>query len=37
MEMLRRFVVTFDVPHGEIYLEPNSHFGEPFPAPQKTN
>jgi hypothetical protein len=37
MEMFRRFVVVFDVPHGEIYLEPNSHFGEPFPAPQKTN
>jgi hypothetical protein len=35
MEMFRRFVVTFDVPHGEIYLEPNSHFGEPFPRPRQ--
>jgi hypothetical protein len=33
MEMFRRFIVTFDVPHGRLYLEPNSHFVEPFPAP----
>ncbi|HEX5234525.1 MAG TPA: retropepsin-like aspartic protease [Silvibacterium sp.] len=37
MEMFRRFIVTFDVPHGKLYLEPNDHFDEPFPAPPKAN
>jgi Aspartyl protease len=33
MEMLRRFTSTFDVPHRQLYLVPNSHFHESFPAP----
>ena len=33
MEMFRRFVVTFDVPHRKLYLQPNQHFDEPFPPP----
>jgi Aspartyl protease len=33
MEMLRRFTVTFDVSHSHLYLVPNCHFHEPFPAP----
>ena len=33
MEMFRRFVVTFDVPHRKLYLEPNKHFDELFPSP----
>jgi hypothetical protein len=33
MEILRRFTVTFDVPHGVIYLKPNRHLGEPVPPP----
>ena len=33
MEMFRRFVVTFDVPHRKLYLQPNKHFDEPFPPP----
>ena len=28
--MLRRFTVTFDLPHRRIFLQPNSHLGEPF-------
>jgi hypothetical protein len=27
--MLRRFIVTFDFPHHQLILEPNSHFLEP--------
>lgn len=27
-QMLRRFKVTFDYPHGEMILEPNEHFGD---------
>jgi PDZ domain len=27
--MLRRFIVTFDFPHHQLILEPNSHFPEP--------
>jgi len=27
-EMLRRFRVIFDYPHGEMILEPNEHFGD---------
>lgn len=33
MEMMRRFKLTFDVPHRALYLEPNSHYRDPFPAP----
>jgi aspartyl protease len=33
MEILRRFTMTFDVPHGRLYLEPNRHFNDPVPAP----
>jgi hypothetical protein len=33
MELLRRFVVTFDAPHGRIYLEPTSALNEPVPTP----
>ncbi len=28
-QMLRRFRVIFDYPHGEMILEPNEHFGDP--------
>jgi len=28
-QMLRRFTVIFDYPHGEMILEPNEHFGDP--------
>ncbi|HYL76205.1 MAG TPA: aspartyl protease family protein [Bryobacteraceae bacterium] len=31
-EILERFTVTFDYPHHQILLEPNSHFSDPFPA-----
>ncbi len=33
MEMLRRFTVTFDVPHRVLYLQPNAHLGDATPAP----
>jgi predicted aspartyl protease len=33
MEMLRRFVVTFDVPHGRLYLEPTPALNDPVPTP----
>jgi hypothetical protein len=33
MEILRRFVVTFDAPHGRIYLEPTPALSEPVPTP----
>jgi hypothetical protein len=33
MEMMRRFTLTFDAMHGLLYLEPNSTFNEPIPAP----
>jgi hypothetical protein len=29
-QMLRRFRVVFDYAHGEMILEPNEHFGDPF-------
>src|SRR5579872_2869377 len=32
-EMFRRFKVTFDAPHGMLYLEPNSHIKDAFPPP----
>ncbi len=33
MEILRRFTTTFDVSHGRLTLEPNSHLHDPVPAP----
>jgi predicted aspartyl protease len=33
MEILRRFVITFDAPHGRIYLEPTPALNEPVPTP----
>ena len=33
MEMMRRFTLTFDAKRGLLYLEPNSTFNEPVPAP----
>jgi len=33
MELLRRFVVTFDAPHGQIYLEPTPALTDPVPEP----
>jgi Aspartyl protease len=33
MEMMRRFTLTFDTRRGLLYLEPNSTFNEPVPAP----
>ena len=29
IHILRQFTVLFDCPHGAMYLEPNSHFGQP--------
>ena len=33
MEILRRFVLTFDVPRNLLYLEPTRHLGDPLPSP----
>ena len=33
LELLRRFVLTFDVPHGRIYLEPTQALSDPVPTP----
>jgi hypothetical protein len=33
MELLRRFVVTFDVPNRWLYLEPTNAIDEAVPAP----
>jgi len=33
MELLRRFIITFDAPHGRIYLEPTPALAEPVPTP----
>jgi hypothetical protein len=33
MEILRRFIITFDAPHGRVYLEPTPALSEPVPAP----
>lgn len=33
MEILRRFTMTFDVPHRRLYLEPNAHLRDRVPAP----
>ncbi len=34
MEILRRFIVTFDAPHGRLYLSPTPAIKEPIPAPE---
>jgi hypothetical protein len=33
MEILRRFIITFDAPHKRIYLEPTPALAEPVPTP----
>jgi Aspartyl protease len=33
MEMMRRFTLTIDAMHGRLYLDPNSSYSEPVPAP----
>jgi aspartyl protease len=33
MEILRRFIITFDAPHGRMYLEPTPALSEPVPTP----
>ena len=33
MELLRRFVVTFDAPHQRLYLRPTCRISEPVPPP----
>jgi hypothetical protein len=33
MELLRRFVITFDAPHGRMYFEPTPALAEPVPTP----
>ena len=33
MEILRRFIITFDAPHDRIYLEPTPALTEPVPTP----
>jgi predicted aspartyl protease len=33
MELLRRFIITFDVPHGRLYLQPTPQLEEPVPTP----
>lgn len=33
MELLRRFVLTFDAPHGRLYLDPTPQFNKPVPTP----
>jgi predicted aspartyl protease len=33
MELLRRFIITFDAPHGRIYLEPTPALHDPVPPP----
>ncbi len=37
MEMLRRFIITFDAPHGRLYLEPTPQLNEPVPTPPPGN
>jgi len=36
MEILRRFTMTFDVPHRRLYLLPNHHLHDPVPEPAAT-
>lgn len=33
MELLRRFIITFDAPHALLYLEPTPALNEPVPTP----
>ena len=33
MELLQRFVMTFDAPHGRIYLAPIGRLDAPVPHP----
>lgn len=33
MELLRRFIITFDAPHARLYLEPTPALNEPVPTP----
>jgi hypothetical protein len=33
MEILRRFILTFDAPHRRLYLQPTAHLNDPVPAP----
>lgn len=33
MELLRRFIITFDAPHGRVYLEPTPALNDPVPTP----
>lgn len=33
MEILRRFILTFDVPRGQLTLEPTAHVDDPVPSP----
>ena len=33
MEILRRFIITFDAPHGRIYLQPTPALNDPVPTP----
>ncbi len=37
MELLRRFVLTFDAPQGRLYLEPTPQLNEPVPTPPPQN
>jgi Aspartyl protease len=34
MEILRRFILTFDVPRGQLTLEPTAHVDDPVPSPR---
>jgi hypothetical protein len=33
MELLSRFTLIFDAPHGLLHVVPNSHLADPIPAP----
>jgi hypothetical protein len=33
MEILRRFIITFDAPHGRMYLQPTPALNDPVPTP----
>ncbi len=33
LELLRRFDITFDAPHGRLYLEPTAALNDPVPTP----
>jgi Aspartyl protease len=34
MEILRRFILTFDVPRGQLIFEPTAHLDDPVPSPR---